>query len=52
VPAQPGANALDQLMPLGDYTITLNVGGQSQSTRGTIVKTQGWTIGAVPQVIR
>jgi photosystem II stability/assembly factor-like uncharacterized protein len=51
-PAQPGANALDQLVPLGDYTVTLTVGGQTQTARGTIVKTQGWTIGAVPQVIR
>jgi photosystem II stability/assembly factor-like uncharacterized protein len=51
-PAQPGANALDQLMPLGDYTVTLSVAGQTVTTKGAIVKTQGWSIGASPQVIR
>jgi photosystem II stability/assembly factor-like uncharacterized protein len=48
---QPGS-LLDQLMPLGDYTITLTVGGQTRTTKGTIAKTQGWTVGWVPQVIR
>jgi hypothetical protein len=48
---QPGS-LLDRLMPLGDYTITLSVGGQTRTTKGTIARTQGWTVGWVPQVIR
>jgi photosystem II stability/assembly factor-like uncharacterized protein len=48
---QPGS-LLDHLMPLGDYTVTLSVGGQTRTTKGTIAKTQGWTVGWVPQVIR
>src|SRR5262249_30843846 len=51
-PAAPGTTALDQLMPLGDYVVTLTVAGQTQTARGSIVKTQGWSIGAAPQVIR
>jgi hypothetical protein len=51
-PAAPGATALDQLMPLGEYVVTLNVAGQTQTAHGSIVKTQGWSIGAAPQVIR
>jgi photosystem II stability/assembly factor-like uncharacterized protein len=47
----PGS-LLDHLMPLGDYTITLSVGGQTRTTKGTIAKTQGWTVGWVPQVVR
>ncbi len=47
-----GGTMLDQLMPLGDYTVALGVGGRTQTTKGTIAGTQGWTLGAVPQVIR
>ena len=48
----PPGSVLDQLMPLGDYTITLTVAGQTRTTTGTIAKTQGWTVGWVPQIIR
>jgi hypothetical protein len=51
-PAAPGSTVLDQLMPLGEYVVTLSVAGQTETTRGTIVKTQGWSIGPAPQVIR
>jgi hypothetical protein len=52
VPAAPGSTVLDQLMPLGEYAVTLSVAGVTQTTRGTIAKTQGWSIGPAPQVIR
>jgi photosystem II stability/assembly factor-like uncharacterized protein len=48
----PGVNPLDQWAPLGEYTVTLDVGGQKLTQKGLIVKMQGWSIGAVPQVIR
>lgn len=51
-PVAPGSSVLDQLMPLGDYTVTLTIGGHTQTTKGSIVKTQGWSIGPSPQVIR
>jgi hypothetical protein len=38
--------------PLGDYVVTLDVGGQKLTQGARIVKTQGWTVGASPQVIR
>ena len=47
-----GVPIVDQLMPLGDYTVTLTVGGQTLTQKGTIAKTQGWTIGGGPVVIR
>jgi hypothetical protein len=43
---------LDRLAPLGDYTVTLDVGGQKFTQTAQITKTQGWSIGAVPQIIR
>jgi hypothetical protein len=50
--APGGASPLDQWMPLGDYTVTLDIGGTTLSQPARIVRTQGWSIGAVPQVIR
>jgi hypothetical protein len=38
--------------PLGDYVVTLEVGGQKLTQATRIVKTQGWSVGASPQVIR
>jgi hypothetical protein len=46
------ANPIDQWAPLGDYTVRLTVGGKSLSQKATIAKTQGWSIGATPQIIR
>ena len=43
---------LDQLMPLGQYTVTLEVGGVRLSQIGVIATTQGWTIPPVPAIIR
>jgi photosystem II stability/assembly factor-like uncharacterized protein len=43
---------LDQLAPLGEYTVTLDVAGQKLTQKAQITKTQGWTIGPVPQTIR
>jgi photosystem II stability/assembly factor-like uncharacterized protein len=47
-----GAPIVDQLMPLGEYTVTLTVGGQTLTQKGRIAKTQGWSIGGGPVVIR
>ena len=38
--------------PLGDYVVTLEAGGQKLTQGARIVKTQGWSVGAAPQVIR
>ena len=43
---------IDQLVPLGEYRVTLQAAGQTIGKIGRIVRTQGWTIGPVPQVIR
>jgi photosystem II stability/assembly factor-like uncharacterized protein len=47
-----GGNVLDQLAPLGEYVVALNIGGATYTQKASIVKTQGWTIGPVPQIIR
>jgi photosystem II stability/assembly factor-like uncharacterized protein len=46
-----GAN-LDQLAPLGEYIVSLTVGGKTLTQKATIAKTQGWSIGQSPTVIR
>ena len=43
---------LDQLMPLGKYTVTLDANGTKQSQRAEIVKTQGWPVGEQSETIR
>ena len=48
----PAANPLDQWMPLGDYAVTLAVAGKTLTQHAQIAKTQGWSIGAAPQIIR
>jgi hypothetical protein len=50
--ATRGGAALDQLAPLGEYTVTLDVGGKTFTQKAKIVKTQGWSLGLTPQVIR
>jgi hypothetical protein len=43
---------LDQLMPLGKYSVTLMVGGSEQTQPAEIVGTQGWPVGVPSSVIR
>ena len=43
---------LDQLMPLGLYTVTLEAGATKLSRPARIVKTQGWPVGIPSQTIR
>jgi len=50
--AGPGVNVLDQWAPLGEYTVTLDVGGKKYTRKAQITKMQGWSIGATPQVIK
>jgi hypothetical protein len=47
-----GASVLDQLLPLGEYTVTLEVNGKALTQKGRIAATQGWSLGPVPQIIR
>lgn len=49
----PSANPLDQWMPLGEYKVTLEVGGKTFTQPARIVKTIGWSLdGPKPWVIR
>jgi hypothetical protein len=50
--AGPGVNVLDQWAPLGNYTVTLDAGGRKLTRNAQIIKMQGWSIGAAPQIIR
>jgi photosystem II stability/assembly factor-like uncharacterized protein len=50
--AGPGVNVLDQWAPLGEYTVTLDIAGRRLTRKAQIVKLQGWSIGASPQIIR
>ena len=43
---------VEQLMPLGEYTVTVEVGAAKLTAPARIVKTQGWSLGLTPQVIR
>ncbi len=45
-------NGLDGLAPLGNYTVTLELGDVKLTKQGRVAATQGWRIGAVPEVIR
>ena len=50
-PAAAGS-VLDRLAPLGDYTVRLEVGGETLFRTARVTKTQGWSIGTSPQIIR
>ena len=50
--APAGGSVLDQLAPLGDYTVTLTAAGRTLTQTATIAKTQGWSLGTAPQIIR
>jgi hypothetical protein len=43
---------LDQLMPLGRYTVTLEIGDTKQSQLAQIIKTQGWSAVPASRTIR
>ncbi len=50
-----GPPLVEQLMPLGDYTVTVDFGGAGETKLtgpAKIAKTQGWSIGLTPQIIR
>jgi photosystem II stability/assembly factor-like uncharacterized protein len=51
-PAPASNNPIDQWAPLGDYTVTVTVGGKTLTQTATIAKTQGWTMGIQPEIIR
>jgi hypothetical protein len=46
-----GATVLEQLMPLGRYTVTLEVAGVKTSQPAQIIKTQGWPVGSGSETI-
>jgi hypothetical protein len=50
--ATRGGAGIEQLAPLGNYTVTLDIGGKKLTQKATIAHTQGWPTGAVPQIIR
>jgi photosystem II stability/assembly factor-like uncharacterized protein len=48
----PRGNVVDQLAPLGEYTVTLEVGGKRLAQKAQVTRTQGWSLGVPAQVIR
>jgi hypothetical protein len=42
----------DLWVPLGQYTVTLEVGGRTLTRTASITGTQGWSLGLQPRVIR
>jgi photosystem II stability/assembly factor-like uncharacterized protein len=50
--ATRGGAGLETLVPLGSYTVTLEVAGEQKTQTARIVKTQGWSIGLTPTIIR
>ncbi len=45
-------SVIEQLAPLGDYTVTLQSGTTKLTEKARVIATQGWRIGPVPEVIR
>jgi hypothetical protein len=45
-------SVIEQLAPLGEYTVTLQSGTTKLTRPARITGTQGWRIGPVPEVIR
>jgi hypothetical protein len=39
-------------VPLGDYTVTLEIGDRKLTQQARITKTQGWALGPLPSMIR
>lgn len=49
----PGQTVVDQLEPLGAYTVTLEVGEVRQNASARIIATQGWSLAtSPPEIIR
>jgi len=46
-----GGYSADQWMPLGNYVVTLEVGGQKLSQPAQITRRQGWSLGPLPATI-
>lgn len=45
-------NGLEGLVPLGEYNVTLELGDVKLTNHARVAATQGWRIGAVPEIIR
>ena len=45
-------NAVEQLAPLGEYTVTLDLGSTKLTKKARVTKTQGWPLAPSPQLIR
>jgi hypothetical protein len=46
------SNPIDQWAPLGDYTVTVTVAGKTLTQTAKISRTQGWSMGIRPEIIR
>jgi hypothetical protein len=46
------ANPIDQWAPLGDYNVTVTVADKTLTQTAKIAKTQGWSMGIRPEIIR
>jgi photosystem II stability/assembly factor-like uncharacterized protein len=51
-PGRGGPAIIDLLAPPGDYTVTLEVASRRLTRQARITKTQGWTLGGAPVIIR
>jgi photosystem II stability/assembly factor-like uncharacterized protein len=47
-----GGNILDGWAPLGEYTVTIELGANKLTQKARITKMQGWSLGPAPQIIR
>jgi photosystem II stability/assembly factor-like uncharacterized protein len=47
-----GGNIIEQLAPLGEYTVTLEADETKSTQKAVIAKTQGWSLAPSPQIIR
>jgi hypothetical protein len=43
---------MEQLAPLGEYTVTLDAGAVKLTEKARISKTQGWSLAPTPEIIR
>lgn len=45
-------NAVEQLAPLGEYTVTLDTGSAKLVQKARVTQTQGWSLAPTPSIIR
>ncbi|MBM3311394.1 MAG: hypothetical protein FJY80_07790 [Candidatus Aminicenantes bacterium] len=45
-------DALEALVPPGDYVVILQVGDKKWTQKARVTKTVGWSVGPFPQVLR